>query len=118
VAATSQDCAFVPVATGGPVVDAVWRRLPECAGQRPAQALTGDPDARLNEAFHAFEGGDRIRWTDGDAALPTAAFARPPEPSSAFRSKAARPNSRSMAKKNSVSRGDAGRNKRPRCNPA
>lgn len=27
-------------------------------------------DTRLREGFHAFEGGNRLRWTDGDATLP------------------------------------------------
>ena len=138
-----------PVLTGGPVVDAVWRRLLERAGKRPGLALTDDPDlrllvdgvevlpdsqvrqtyvfklpalpaeirvlsraavpaelglardarslgvalqrivvrkgarfqaveaadARLTDGFHAFEADNNIRWTDGDAALPTAGFA-------------------------------------------
>ena len=138
-----------PLLTGGPVVDAVWRRLLERAGKRPNMPLTDDPDlrlfvdgvelqpdsqarqtyvfklptlpaeirvlsraavpselglardarslgvalqrivvhngtrfqaveaadVRLTDGFHAFEAGDGIRWTDGDAALPTAGFA-------------------------------------------
>ena len=36
-----------PVLTGGPIVDAVWRRLLACAGPRPGLPLTGDPDLHL-----------------------------------------------------------------------
>ncbi len=36
-----------PVLTGGPVVDAVWRRLLDRAGSRPALPLTNDPDVHL-----------------------------------------------------------------------
>ena len=36
-----------PVLTGGPVVDAVWRRLLERAGPRPGVATTDDPDLHL-----------------------------------------------------------------------
>jgi T5SS/PEP-CTERM-associated repeat protein len=36
-----------PVLTGGPVVDAVWRRLLERAGARPGIPLTDDPDLHL-----------------------------------------------------------------------
>jgi hypothetical protein len=28
-------------------------------------------DGRLRDGFHAFEPGDGVRWTDGDAVLPT-----------------------------------------------
>jgi hypothetical protein len=35
------------VLTGGPVVDAVWRRLMERAGPRPGLPLTDDPDLHL-----------------------------------------------------------------------
>ncbi|HUB16426.1 MAG TPA: Hint domain-containing protein [Acetobacteraceae bacterium] len=38
---------FAPVLTGGPVVDAVWRRLLERAGPRPAVPTTDDPDLHL-----------------------------------------------------------------------
>ena len=31
-------------------------------------------DARLVDGFHAFEAGNAIRWTNGDAALPAALF--------------------------------------------
>ena len=36
-----------PVLTGGPVVDAVWRRLLDRAGPRPGFVLTDDPDLHL-----------------------------------------------------------------------
>jgi hypothetical protein len=36
-----------PVLTGGPVVDAVWRRLLDRAGPRPSVPLTHDPDLHL-----------------------------------------------------------------------
>ncbi len=36
-----------PVLTGGPIVDAVWRRLLDRAGRRPGMPLTGDPDLHL-----------------------------------------------------------------------
>ena len=36
-----------PVLTGGPVVDAVWRRLLDCSGPRPGVPLTDDPDLHL-----------------------------------------------------------------------
>ncbi len=36
-----------PVLTGGPVVDATWRRLLERAGPRPGVPLTDDPDLHL-----------------------------------------------------------------------
>jgi hypothetical protein len=35
------------VATGGAVVDAVWRRILDRAGPRPGQPLTDDPDLHL-----------------------------------------------------------------------
>jgi hypothetical protein len=37
----------MPVLTGGPFVDAVWRQLLERAGPRPGFALTDDPDLHL-----------------------------------------------------------------------
>lgn len=37
----------VPVLTGGPIVDAVWRRLLERSGPRPGFPLTNDPDVHL-----------------------------------------------------------------------
>jgi collagen type I/II/III/V/XI/XXIV/XXVII alpha len=36
-----------PVLTGGPVVDAVWRRLLDRSGPRPGVVVTGDPDLHL-----------------------------------------------------------------------
>jgi hypothetical protein len=36
-----------PVMTGGPIVDAIWRRLLERAGPRPNVPLTGDPDLHV-----------------------------------------------------------------------
>jgi T5SS/PEP-CTERM-associated repeat protein len=36
-----------PVLTGGPVLDAIWRRLLDRAGPRPGMTLTDDPDAHL-----------------------------------------------------------------------
>ena len=38
---------FAPVLTGGPVVDAIWRRLLDRAGPRPGLPLTDDPDLHL-----------------------------------------------------------------------
>ncbi len=38
---------YAPVLTGGPVVDAVWRRLLDRAGPRPGVPLTDDPDLHL-----------------------------------------------------------------------
>ena len=138
----------VPVLTGGPIVDAVWRRLLDRAGPRPGVPTTDDPDLhllvngerldpairtpdrcifrlggrpaearivsrvgvpeelgtardprplgvavrrisawkgarvamlqaddpRLDHGYHAFEDGDDIRWTDGDAVIPEALF--------------------------------------------
>jgi hypothetical protein len=141
--------ACAPVLTGGPVVDAVWRRLLDRAGGPTRQALTQDAqlalsvdgtlvapitlhdgmavfllgrrpgqvrlvsrsavplelglardarelgvavrrvvvrkgsrpcvieaaDVRLTDGFHPFEADEGIRWTNGDADLPTALFA-------------------------------------------
>jgi hypothetical protein len=36
-----------PVLTGGPVVDAVWRRLLDRAGVRPGMILSDDPDLHV-----------------------------------------------------------------------
>ncbi len=36
-----------PVLTGGPIVDAIWRRLLDRSGPRPGFVLTGDPDLHL-----------------------------------------------------------------------
>jgi hypothetical protein len=38
---------FAPVLTGGPVVDAVWRRLLDRAGPRRLPPMTNDPDLHL-----------------------------------------------------------------------
>jgi hypothetical protein len=38
---------YAPVLTGGPVVDAVWRRLLDRAGPRPGLPLTEDPDLHV-----------------------------------------------------------------------
>ena len=45
----------VPVLTGGPVVDAVWRRLLDRSGPRPGLPLTEDPD------LHMLAGGGLIK---------------------------------------------------------
>jgi hypothetical protein len=137
------------VLTGGPIVDAAWRRLLDRAGPRPGLPLTEEPDLHvrvdgqrldatehvseayvfqllaipsvlrivsraaspaelgiardprvlgvalrrlgvrngarfriteaddggLTDGFHAFEADNGLRWTDGDAAIPTALFA-------------------------------------------
>jgi antigen 43 len=141
---------YVPVLTGGPVVDGVWRRLLDRAGPRDLPPMTDDPDLhlivdgarvdaeerqgsvyvfrlppspksvviasreavpaefgiardprslgvalrqvamrqggkfmrfdaaaeRLTTGFHAYEADCHLRWTDGYAELPAAAFAR------------------------------------------
>jgi hypothetical protein len=38
---------YAPVLTGGPVVDAAWRRLLDRSGGRPGFPLTNDPDLHL-----------------------------------------------------------------------
>ena len=38
---------YAPVITGGPIVDAVWRRLLDRAGPRPRPPTTDDPDLHL-----------------------------------------------------------------------
>jgi T5SS/PEP-CTERM-associated repeat protein len=38
---------YAPVLTGGPIVDAVWRRLLDRSGPRPRVPLTEDPDLHL-----------------------------------------------------------------------
>jgi hypothetical protein len=45
---------YAPVLTGGPVVDAVWKRLLDRAGPRALPPLTTDPD------LHLVSGGSRI----------------------------------------------------------
>ena len=138
-----------PVLTGGPIVDAVWRRLLDFSGFRNFLPMTDDPDLhlvadgnridsterhgqsfifrlpapplllriasraavpaelglardprslgvalrcvtvrrgtafiviqahdqRLTDGFHGYERADALRWTDGDAGIPVAAFA-------------------------------------------
>jgi hypothetical protein len=46
-----------PVLTGGPMVDAVWRRLLDRAGRRPGLPLTEDPD------LHLVIDGNRVNTT-------------------------------------------------------
>ncbi|HEY1936170.1 MAG TPA: Hint domain-containing protein [Acetobacteraceae bacterium] len=62
-----------PVLTGGPIVDAVWRRLLDRAGPRPGVVLTGDPDLHLvcdgariepehgRDGWHSFRLAERPR---------------------------------------------------------
>jgi len=54
-----------PVLTGGPVVDAVWRRLLDRAGPRPGVPVTGDADLHLS--------ADGVRvdaaWRDGSVCV-------------------------------------------------
>jgi antigen 43 len=50
---------FAPVLTGGPVVDAVWRRLLDRAGPRPRLPLTDEPD------LHLMADGNRIDGSRG-----------------------------------------------------
>jgi hypothetical protein len=57
---------YAPVLTGGPAVDAIWRRLLDRSGQRPGVAIADDPDLHLtvrgrrvdamsrSEGFHVF----------------------------------------------------------------
>ena len=45
---------YAPVLTGGPLVDAAWRRLLDRAGPRPGLLLTEDPD------LHLLVGGRRV----------------------------------------------------------
>jgi hypothetical protein len=53
-----------PVLTGGPIVDAIWRRLLDRAGPRKPIALTGDPDLHLRVDG---ERADPVAW-DGATA--------------------------------------------------
>ena len=59
---------YAPVVTGGPVVDAVWRRLLERSGDRPGLPLTDDPD------LHLLVDGRRV---DGAAHADTIVFVIP-----------------------------------------
>lgn len=73
-----------PVLTGGPVVDAIWRRLLDGSDPRPGFVLTGDPD------LHLVVDGDRLDPTSrhGEAYL----FHVPARPGSArIRSRAGAP---------------------------
>jgi hypothetical protein len=51
-----------PVLTGGPIVDAAWRRLLDRAGPRPGVPLTSDPE------LHLVADGRRVdaRWASAD----------------------------------------------------
>ena len=51
--------ACAPVLTGGPVVDAVWRRLLARSGKRPGLPLTDEPD------LHLLVNGRRMNGTPG-----------------------------------------------------
>jgi hypothetical protein len=53
---------YAQILTGGPIVDAVWRRLLDRAGPRPGLPLTDDPD------LHLLVDGRRVdgrRWQSG-----------------------------------------------------
>ncbi len=49
-----------PVHTGGPVVDAVWRRLLQRAGPRPGVPLTDDPDLHVVVDGHRLDAAQRV----------------------------------------------------------
>jgi Ca2+-binding RTX toxin-like protein len=49
-----------PVVTGGPVLDALWRRLLDRAGPRPGWQLTDEPD------LHLMVGGKRVEPAERD----------------------------------------------------
>jgi hypothetical protein len=49
------------------------RRLVVRKGRR--SRIIDAADKRLVEGFHGYEPDDKLRWTDGDAALPTDLFA-------------------------------------------
>ena len=63
---------FAPVVTGGPVVDAAWRRLLDRAGPRPGLPLTDEPD------LHLLVNGIRL---DAVSRFGTAYVFRLPDPS-------------------------------------
>jgi antigen 43 len=67
----AEPCA--PVLTGGPVVDAVWRRLLDLAGPRPVVALTDEPD------LHLVVDGERVDATTREGAY---IFRLKPQPAS------------------------------------
>ena len=50
---------YAPVLTGGPVVDALWRRLLDRAGPRPGQPTTPDPDLHLVVDGHRVDAASR-----------------------------------------------------------
>jgi uncharacterized repeat protein (TIGR03803 family) len=52
-----------PVRTGGPVVDAVWRRLLERAGPRPGVPLTDDPGLHLRADGQRLDALERVGET-------------------------------------------------------
>jgi hypothetical protein len=51
---------FAPVLTGGPIVDAAWRRLLDRAGSRPRLSLTNDPDLHLLVDGHRVDASQQI----------------------------------------------------------
>ena len=61
-----------PVLTGGPVVDAVWRRLLDRSGPRPGLPLTGDPD------LHVRADGRRVDAVRGRCGSHVFTLPRPP----------------------------------------
>jgi hypothetical protein len=50
------------------------KRVQVCRGRHLVQI--GADDDRLVDGFHGYEADDRLRWTNGDAGLPTALFSR------------------------------------------
>jgi Hint domain len=62
------------VLTGGPVVDAVWRRLLDRAGPRALPPLTNDPD------LHLMVGGTRVDAEERQGSVYV--FRQPPSPGS------------------------------------
>jgi hypothetical protein len=65
---------YAPVLTGGPVVDAVWRRLLDRAGPRDLPPLTDDPD------LHLLVDGARVDAKEHQG--PVYIFRLPPSPKS------------------------------------
>src|SRR4029077_18504954 len=65
---------FAPVLTGGPIVDAVWRRLLERGGPRPSVPLTDDPDLHILVDGRRIDADRRsnLRYEFRLAARPTA----------------------------------------------
>jgi hypothetical protein len=85
--------ACAPVLTGGPIVDAIWRRLLDRAGPRPTVPLTRDPDLHLvvdgvrveaserHGSAHVFRldaGSDEVRIVSRSAAPAELGLARDP----------------------------------------